>query len=582
MITNPTRIVIDLPGIKLGQPNINRPIGNIVRSVRIGQFDAETTRLVIELAPGYTFDPQQVKIRGISPTQWTVELPEPQPIREETQPPVTPDPTPPPDRGSTRPTPPPPVSQTDNNDDFQVTRNGLFVRLEQNGDERSIRSQRSRDGKKIEFELPGATLPSSLTGQTIPVNRYGVGDIQFSQTANQRVKISLSVNKDSPDWQALYSRFGGLVLLPRGGLGSVDNISSPPPTQATNPTPRPNNPPAKTANNPPSSSRLATISSIDLTGNNDRLLIRADLPLKANGSVNRDGVYELRIENAKLAESFRGPRFGRHSPIYQLRVRQESANKVLILVQTAAGFQLGQLTQTGNQTLALELLSSPNSNPVSQVPDSTTIPVPLPPNTGQFNPPPRPSNPTPNPPRQGNSRFLVVIDPGHGGKDPGAIGIGGLQEKNAILSISLEVTRILQQQGIDVRLTRDSDFFVTLQGRTDLANQIDADLFVSIHANSMGKGRPDVNGLEVYYFGDRRLADTIHRNIVRSVDLPDRGVRRARFYVLRTSKMPSTLVEVGFVTGAEDAAKLANANFQRQMAAAIARGIIEYIQRNLR
>jgi len=174
---------------------------------------------------------------------------------------------------------------------------------------------------------------------------------------------------------------------------------------------------------------LATISSIDLAGNNDRLLIRGDSPLKANGSVNRDGVYELRIENAKLAESFRGPRFGRNSPIYQLRVRQESVNKVLILVQTAAGFQLGQLTQTGNQTLALELLSSRNSSPVSQVPDSTTIPVPLPPNTGQFNPPPRPSNPTPNPPRQGNSRFLVVIDPGHGGKDPGAIGIGGFRKK---------------------------------------------------------------------------------------------------------------------------------------------------------
>jgi N-acetylmuramoyl-L-alanine amidase len=176
----------------------------------------------------------------------------------------------------------------------------------------------------------------------------------------------------------------------------------------------------------------------------------------------------------------------------------------------------------------------------------------------------------------------VVIDPGHGGKDPGAIGIGGLQEKNVILPISLEVTRILQQQGIDVRLTRDSDFFVTLQGRTDLANQIDADLFVSIHANSMGKARPDVNGLEVYYFGDRRLSDTIHRNIVRSVDMRDRGVRRARFYVLRTSRMPSTLVEVGYVTGAQDAPKLANANFQRQMAAAIAGGIIEYIQRNLR
>jgi N-acetylmuramoyl-L-alanine amidase len=582
MITNPTRIVIDLPGIKLGQPNINRPIGNIVRSVRIGQFDAETTRLVIELAPGYTFDPQQVKIRGISPTQWTVELPDPQPITEQTPPSSTPTPTPPPDSGSTRPTNPPPVSRTENSDDFQVTRNGLFVRLDKNGDERSIRSQRSRDGKKIEFELPGATLPSSLTGQILPVNRYGVGDIQFSQSSNQRAKISLSVNKDSPDWQALYSRFGGLVLLPRGGLMSVDNIPSPPPTNATNPNPRPNNTPPRTTNNPPSSNRLATISSIELTGNNDRLLIRSDQPLKANGNVNRDGIYELRIENAKLADSFRGPRFGRNSPIYQLRVRQESANKVLILVQTAVGFQLGQLSQSGSQSLSLELLSARNSSPVSQVPDSTTIPVPPAPNTGQFNPPPRPSNPVPNRPRSGSNRILVVIDPGHGGKDPGAIGIGGLQEKNVILPISLEVTRILQQQGIDVRLTRDSDFFVTLQGRTDLANRIDADLFVSIHANSMGLKRPDVNGIEVYHFGDRRLSDAIHRNIVRSVDMRDRGVRRARFYVLRTSKMPSTLVEVGYVTGAQDAPKLANANFQRQMAAAIARGIIEYIQQNLR
>jgi N-acetylmuramoyl-L-alanine amidase len=362
----------------------------------------------------------------------------------------------------------------------------------------------------------------------------------------------------------------------------VDNISSPPPTNAANPNTRPNNTPPRTTNNPPSSNRLATISSIELTGNNDRLLIRSDQPLKANGNVNRDGIYELRIENAKLADSFRGPRFGRNSPIYQLRVRQESANKVLILVQTAVGFQLGQLSQSGSQSLSLELLSARNSSPVSQVPDSTTIPVPPAPNTGQFNPPPRPSNPTPTPPRQRNGRFLVVIDPGHGGKDPGAIGIGGLQEKDVILPISLEVTRILQQQGIDVRLTRDSDFFVTLQGRTDLANRIDADLFVSIHANSMGKGRPDVNGIEVYHFGDRRLSDAIHRNIVRSVDMRDRGVRRARFYVLRTSKMPSTLVEVGYVTGAQDAPKLANANFQRQMAAAIARGIIEYIQQNLR
>jgi N-acetylmuramoyl-L-alanine amidase len=173
-----------------------------------------------------------------------------------------------------------------------------------------------------------------------------------------------------------------------------------------------------------------------------------------------------------------------------------------------------------------------------------------------------------------------MLDPGHGGKDPGAIGLAGLQEKDVILPISQMVAQILERQGIQVMMTRSADYFVSLQGRTDLANRVGAALFVSIHANSMGAGRPDVNGLEVYYFGDRRLSDTIHRSILRSIDVRDRKVRRARFYVLRNSKMPSTLVEVGFVTGQEDAPKLRNPNYQRQMAEAIAGGIIEYIRQN--
>ena len=78
LIVNPTRLVIDLPGISLGRPKIEQPVGGAIRSVRVGQFDAQTTRLVVELNPGYTIDPQQVKFRGISPTQWTVQLPSPE------------------------------------------------------------------------------------------------------------------------------------------------------------------------------------------------------------------------------------------------------------------------------------------------------------------------------------------------------------------------------------------------------------------------------------------------------------------------------------------------------------------------
>jgi beta-lactamase class A len=78
LLANPSRLVIDLPGIKLGRPKLTQSIGGAVQSLRIGQFDARTTRLVVELAPGYTIDPQQIKVRGTTPTQWSVQLPQPQ------------------------------------------------------------------------------------------------------------------------------------------------------------------------------------------------------------------------------------------------------------------------------------------------------------------------------------------------------------------------------------------------------------------------------------------------------------------------------------------------------------------------
>jgi N-acetylmuramoyl-L-alanine amidase len=114
-----------------------------------------------------------------------------------------------------------------------------------------------------------------------------------------------------------------------------------------------------------------------------------------------------------------------------------------------------------------------------------------------------------------------------------------------------------------------------------MAERMNADLFVSIHANAISLSRPDISGLETYYYssaGGLRLARTIHNSILQSVDIKDRGVRTARFYVLRKTSMPSVLIEVGFVTGREDAAKLSNPDYQSQMAQAIARGILQYLQ----
>jgi N-acetylmuramoyl-L-alanine amidase len=135
--------------------------------------------------------------------------------------------------------------------------------------------------------------------------------------------------------------------------------------------------------------------------------------------------------------------------------------------------------------------------------------------------------------------------------------LGGLLEKDVVLPISKRVAAILEQNGVQTILTRDSDFFVELQGRVNIAERANASLFVSIHGNAVGN-RPDVNGLEVYYYDSGyNLAEVVRRSILQNIStIKDRGTRKARFYVLRKSSMPSILVEVGYMTGREDNPRL--------------------------
>lgn len=193
-------------------------------------------------------------------------------------------------------------------------------------------------------------------------------------------------------------------------------------------------------------------------------------------------------------------------------------------------------------------------------------------------PPSRPSTSLPSVP---NNRFRVVIDPGHGGRDPGAIGIGGLQERDVVNDISSQVSSILERQGVQVVMTRSTDRTLELSDRTAIANRSGADIFVSIHANAISLSRPEVNGAETYYYSSRagyQLASSIHRSVLQRTGMGDRGVREARFYVLRNTSMPAALVETGFVTGSQDAARLRNSAFRTRMAEAIAAGILDYLQ----
>ena len=178
-------------------------------------------------------------------------------------------------------------------------------------------------------------------------------------------------------------------------------------------------------------------------------------------------------------------------------------------------------------------------------------------------------------------RFTVVIDPGHGGPDPGAVGIGGLRETDVVLDVSLQVARLLQDRGVRVVLTRTSEIDVDLPPRVALANSSGADAFLSIHANALNMERPDVNGIETFYFQSslsRALASAVQSEVLAvSPGSPDRGVKPGRFFVIRRTVMPAALVETGFVTGDLDSPRLATAAHRQQLAVAIARGILSYL-----
>ncbi|MHC0064610.1 N-acetylmuramoyl-L-alanine amidase [Nostoc sp. UIC 10890] len=586
LIFNPTRLVIDLPGTTFGRPQLTQQVGGGIRSIRVGQFDTETTRIVVELTPGYTLDPKRVQFVGTTGARWTVQLPKPEIERVASSP--TTSPTSSPRSAYTVVTPDsepqPSISRVATTtrgatqiESLQVTGDGLFIRT--SGSNPPIQIIRSRDRATIFMDISGASLSPRLAQQNnIPVNKHGVSRVEFTrlQTQPPGVRLTLRVDKNSPDWRASNSNGGGLVVLPSRvvrlpGSSNSNNLSD-------NQSQPPSLPSRLSANNSP-----ATIESIQLADNGTQLLIRADQTVSATGAWDRtSGLFRVTIPNAKLAPRVTGPTFAPNSPILRVRLQPQEPNTVVVLVQPASGVQLGQPQQIGDQLLALPIQGSRRIVTIPPRRPPFALPPLPPPNRGPF---PDPNNPNPQPPTQPqrrvtNGRVVVLIDPGHGGKDPGAVGLGGLREKDVILPLSKRIAQVLQQNGVQVVMTRDSDYFVTLPGRVQLAERANADVFVSIHANAVGPGRSDVSGLETYYYDSGLgLARTVHNSILQSVNVRDRGVRRARFFVLRKSSMPSILVETGYLTGRDDNAKLRSSAYQNQMADAIARGILQYLKR---
>jgi N-acetylmuramoyl-L-alanine amidase len=229
-------------------------------------------------------------------------------------------------------------------------------------------------------------------------------------------------------------------------------------------------------------------------------------------------------------------------------------------------------------------------------------------------------------PRVRANEHVIVLDPGHGGKDTGAIGYRRWREKDVVLAIANKAAKLLRARGYTVYMTRSTDCFIKLRERTHFANRKKADLFISIHANAVSRHKKEAHGLETYFLSPSRskranrvaatenkaevedmnyYAKSIFLNTLNSekivashklaIDLQasilaslrakyrgvkDSGVREGPFWVLVGAQMPAVLIETGFISNPNEAIRLKNRTYQDYFARGIADGVDGYFARN--
>ena len=309
--------------------------------------------------------------------------------------------------------------------------------------------------------------------------------------------------------------------------------------------------------------------------------------------------------NTKLAMDSKNPIAVDDGVLRQLRVGQFTADVVRIVIDLATLTEHNASFLADPYRLVIDIQGPKHADAVATVDKSKQGAVPAP---GKGKPLPV------------STLGKIVLDPGHGGKDPGAIGVGGVAEKDIVLAVAKKLERKLKQEmGVEVVLTRRDDRFIPLEDRTAIANAQGADLFVSLHMNASPNG--EAKGLETYYLdntndeGSLRLAarenGTSRRNVsdlqfilsdmtqnmkledsialahhlqqslvegmsTRLADVRDLGVKKALFYVLVGARMPSVLVEMFFITNKAEGPAMSQETYQNAVVDALYDGIQKY------
>ena len=331
--------------------------------------------------------------------------------------------------------------------------------------------------------------------------------------------------------------------------------------------------------------------------------------------------YEVAVNGSTLAVLLPGvqaPAFARELDDPNLRsVAFELIDGVAALVvrttfplaAAGEGFRVGQLERERHDVLFVDFAPDLNGQAATPLNDGVAVAA---------TPAPTPARPVA---QTGPRRYTVVLDAGHGGRDPGAVAAWG-SEAEIVLAVTLQLKGLLEARGVQVIVTRDDDTYLSLPQRSTFATT-DRNLFVSLHANAADNA--NANGIETWVFGQPldpslielaivengggdigaartaeaasiagdiagdilretqlnyslALANVVQERLVGATGANDRGVRQNLFYVIRNSRIPAILVEIGFVSHAEEGRRLVEASYQDTLATALADGIMEFLE----
>jgi N-acetylmuramoyl-L-alanine amidase len=469
------------------------------------------------------------------------------------------------------------------------------------GDEVEYQAARVENPDRIFFDLHNSHLASELAGKSFAVTDDGfLTRIRAAQYSNDVTRVVLDVHE-----VAEYSAF----LLPNPYRLIIDIHGKP----------------AAGGIAPPANSKQQTGNSDEIAGNKQQRAANAApvpsiVPSGTNGGTEVSGLPPMPVTDGSAAFGLSSRKTTGNTTVAQPRVviptKSTATDPVPNTVTTHSTDAGVEFAAVDDQPGRVDATSKPTSQPiVDRTPKSRT---------------PVSAAPTPAPPPTADGETLVralglkigriVIDAGHGGHDSGTLGVGGIEEKDVVLDVALRLGKLLHDRlGAEIVYTRADDTFIPLETRTAIANKAQADLFISVHANSSQDS--SARGVEVYYLNFtsdpdamrvasrenavstqsvHELSDLVKkialkdkidesRELATDVDaglyaglakgnegLKNRGVKKAPFVVLIGANMPSILAEISFVTNPTDAEQLQRPQYRERVAESLYNGVARY------